>query len=106
MYQPGDSDVVGHFFDDADKDYVKNARFSIIYYGLRAASADGELHSKELEAVHNLAKKIKVSKEEVDQILSLIDEENQLTKKRAKIVFPDGLDNLLRVYDEKFLQNK
>jgi hypothetical protein len=87
-------------------EYVKNARFSILYYGLRAASADGELHAKELEAVHKLAKKMNVSDEQVQQIRSFIDEENKLIEKRAKTIFPDGLGQLLRVYDEKFLQNK
>ena len=58
--------------------YVKIARFTILYYGLRAASADGELHPKELEAIHKLAKQLNVSKEEVQQIRSLINEENKL----------------------------
>ena len=53
------------------------ARFSILYYGLRAAAADGELHAKEREAVCKLAKKLNVSDEEVQQIYSLIDEENK-----------------------------
>lgn len=106
VYQPGNSEIVGKFFDDADMEYVKKARFSILYYGIRAASADGELHAKELEAIHKLAKRLNVSDEQVQQIHSLIDEENKLAERRAKIIFPDGLDDLLQVYDEKFLQNK
>lgn len=97
--------MIMKFFDDADMEYVKHARFSILYYGLRAASADGELHPKELEAIYKLAEKINVSKEKVQEILSFIAEENKLIEKRAKTIFPDGLNNLLRVYDEKFLQN-
>ena len=57
--------------------WKKTARFSILYYGLRAAAADGELHAKEREAVCKLAKKLNVSDEEVQQIYSLIDEENK-----------------------------
>ena len=87
-------------------EYVKKARFSILYYGLRAASADGELHSKEREAVRKLARKLNVSDEQLQQIHAFIDEENKLIEKRAKIIFPDGLDVLLEVYDEKFLQKK
>ena len=68
----------------------KIARFTILYYGLRAASADGELHPKELEAIHKLAKQLNVSEEEVQQIRSLINEENKLIEKRAKTIFPDG----------------
>lgn len=106
VYQPGDSDIIEKFFNETDKEYVKHARFSILYYGLRAASADGDLHPKELEAIYKLAEKINVSKGEVENIRSFIDEENKLIEKRAKTLFPDGLDNLLRVYDESFLQNK
>lgn len=106
VYRPGDSGVIEKFFDDTDMEYVKNARFSILYYGLRAAASDGELHQKELEAIHNLAKKLNVSAEELQNIISFIAEENQLIEKRAKTIFPNGLGTLLRVYDEKFLQNK
>ena len=77
VYQPGDSNIVEKFFDDTNEEYVKMARFSILYYGLRAAAADGELHAKEREAVCKLAKKLNVSDEEVQQIYSLIDEENK-----------------------------
>ncbi len=106
VYQPGDSDIVEKFFHDTDKTYVEKARFSILYYGIRAAAADGELHAKEIEAIYKLAKRINVSDEQVQQIRSFIDEENKLIEKRAKTIFPDGLDVLLQVYDEKFLQNK
>lgn len=102
----GDSDVISAFFNEADAEYVQQARNSILYYGLRAASADGELHPKELEAVYALAERLDVSKEQVQKIRSLIDEENKLLEKRVKTIFPDGLSTLLRVYDEKFLQNK
>ena len=85
---------------------MQKARFSILYYGLRAAAADGELHPKECEAAFELAKKLNVSDEQVQQIRSFIDEENKLIEKRAKIIFPDGLDVLLRVYDETFVQTK
>lgn len=87
-------------------EYVRQARFSILYYGLRAASADDELHEKELEAVFQLAEKLNVSKEQVAEIRSFIDEENKLIEKRAKTLFPDGLEKLLDVYDKKFLQEK
>ncbi|CAF0842855.1 unnamed protein product [Adineta steineri] len=106
VYQPGESDIVEKFFQDMDMEYVKQARCSILYYGIRAASADGELHAKELEAIYKLAKKVNVSDEQVQQIRSFVDEENQIIEKRAKTIFPDGLDVLLKVYDEKFVQNK
>ncbi len=64
------------------------------------------LMAKEIEAIYKLAKRINVSDEQVQQIRSFIDEENKLIEKRAKTIFPDGLDVLLQVYDEKFLQNK
>ena len=93
-------------FQDTDMEYVKKARFSILYYGIRAASADGELHAKERDAVSKLAKRLDVSDEELQQIHLFVDEENKLIEKRAKIIFPDGLDVLLKVYDEKFVQKK
>lgn len=106
VYQPGDCDIIKKFFHDTDMEYVKNARFSILYYGLRAAASDGELHQKELEAIQNLAKKLNVSEEELQNIISFINEENKLIEKRAKTIFPNGLGTLLKVYDEKFLENK
>jgi len=56
---------VEKFFHDTDKTYVEKARFSILYYGIRAAAADGELHAKEIEAIYKLAKRINVSDEQV-----------------------------------------
>jgi hypothetical protein len=106
VYQPGDCDIVKKFLDDTDVDYVKKARFSVLYYGLRAASADGELHPKEYQAIFELAKKLNVTDEQIQQIRSFIEEEKKLMEKRTKTIFPDGLDVLLQVYDETFLQNK
>ncbi|CAF1380911.1 unnamed protein product [Rotaria sordida] len=68
-YRPGTSIDTQKMFNDTDTAYVASTRPSLVYFAHRAASADGELHPKELEAIHAVAKKLGSSDEEIQKIL-------------------------------------
>jgi len=67
----------------------------LIYDGFRAAGADGELHPKEVEAIHELAKALGVDEAQVKQIYELYIENQQNRLKRLKIIFPNGANNAM-----------
>ncbi|CAF1349414.1 unnamed protein product [Rotaria sp. Silwood1] len=89
-YEPGHSSEVKKYFQDVDLPYVQRSRLSIVYYGLRAANADGELHEKEIEAIHALAKQLGVTDDQLQQMRAICDAEDKLREKRAKLLFPEG----------------
>ena len=89
-YEPGQSSDVKKYFQDVDLPYVKRSRLSIIYYGLRAAAADGELHPKEIEAIYDLAKQLGINDEQLQQIRAMCDEEEKLRNKRGRFLFPES----------------
>jgi hypothetical protein len=70
----------------------------IIFNGLRAAAADGELHEKEVEAIYSLAKNLGVSDEKAQQARELVDDEDKLRQKRVKVLFSQILDDTLNEF--------
>ncbi len=86
------------FFQNADLPYVKKIGRSVIYNGLRASAADGELHAKELEAIYALAKTLGITEEQVQKIQSLCDEEAKLRQKRLQVLFPESFDDTINEF--------
>lgn len=101
-YRPGSSIDTQTMFNDTDMAYVSSTRPSLIYFAYHAASADGELHPKELEAIRAVAKKLGSSDEEIQKVLAVCDEEEKLRKKRISILYPVGLGTAINSYQEKF----
>ncbi|CAF1096495.1 unnamed protein product [Rotaria sordida] len=102
-YEPGKCEEVQYIFQDLDLISTSISRLSFIYNGFRAASADGELHPKELKAICKLGKKLGLTAEEIEQCRLLTEEEENLRRKRAKILFPEGFDNFLKHFTEQYL---
>ncbi|CAF3152014.1 unnamed protein product [Rotaria sp. Silwood2] len=94
-YQPGISKDVKTLFQDLNLPHGEMSRFGLIYFGLQAASADGELHSKELEGIHALEKKMGLTDQEIKQVHELYEENEKLRQKRAAVLYPKGFDNFL-----------
>lgn len=101
-YQPGTSEDVNSILNDADAEHVKAARFGMIYYAFRAASADGELHTKEADAITAVGKKLGISDAKIAELRALSDEDDQLRRKRASMLFPQGLDDPINKFEKKF----
>ena len=80
---------------------MKMCRMGLIYYGFRAAAADGELHAKEFAAIRTVANKLGLTDEQVNQVHSLYEEENALRQKRASVLFPGGFDHVLSEFDKR-----
>ena len=102
-YQPERCERVLDLFQDLDVTSPTVSRTGLIYNGFRAASADGELHEKELQAIRILAKKLDLTDEQIEQCRLLTEEDEKLRRKRAKILFPEGFDNFLTHFTEQYL---
>ena len=103
VYQPNKHESIIDLFDDLDVMAPSVSRMGLIYNGFRAASADGDLHPKELEAIRILGKKLALTDEQIEQCRLLTEEDEQLRQKRAKILFPEGFDNFLTHFTEQYL---
>lgn len=101
-HQPGTSEDANHILNDADAAHVKAARLGMIYYAFRASSADGELHQKEADAIAAMGKRLGITDAKIAELRVLSDEEEQLRRKRASILFPQGLDDPINKFEEKF----
>ncbi len=69
---------------------------SLIYNGVRAASTDGELYQKEVEAIRTLGKKFDLTEEKIQQVHLLTEEDVNLRHKRVKVLFPEGFNHHLK----------
>ena len=94
-YKPGQSEDVKHLLQDTDVTYAKVSRSALIYHGFRAANADMDLHPKEAEAIRNLAKKLGLTDEQIEEIRLLAEEDEKLRQKRARITLPGGFDHFV-----------
>ena len=103
-YQPGNSAKMKNFFQNANTLFVKRMALSVIYNGLRAADAGGEIHSNGLEAIHTLAKKLGVNEEQVQEVRSLCEEKNEQRYKRPRTLFLKNLDNSLNEFYKHYSQ--
>ena len=101
-HQPGTSEDANHILNDADAAHVKAARLGMIYYAFRAASADGELHQKEADTIAAVAKRLGINDAKIAEIRVLSDEEDELRRKRASILFPQGLDDPINKFETKY----
>jgi hypothetical protein len=80
--------------------HVKKTRMGIIYNVFRTLGVNHKLHRTELDAIHIAAKKLGVTEEQVQQIQSLLEEEDKLREKRASILFPQGFNVCLTEYQK------
>jgi hypothetical protein len=101
-YQPGKCEYVQNIFQDLDLTSPRVNRMGLIYNGFRAASADGKLHPKELEAIRILGKKLDLTNEQIEQCRLLTEEDQKLRQKRAKILFPEGFDSFLTNFTDEY----
>ncbi|CAF3339290.1 unnamed protein product [Rotaria sp. Silwood2] len=86
----GMDSVLATFHAESGHSNGIHRQLSLIYDGFRAAGADGELHPKEVEAIHELAKALGVGEAQVKQLYELYIENQQNRLKRLKIIFPNG----------------
>ena len=70
---------------------VRMSATAIIYYGIYAAEADGELHPGEVAALKKVAAGLGISPEKVDGLIDLYYEERALRAKRLRHIYPEGI---------------
>lgn len=100
-YKPGKCDDVNLLFQDLELSYAKMSRLSLVYNGFRAAGSDGELHSREIEAIYALGKKCGLNDEQVKEMHSLYEENEKFRQKRTQAMFPEGFDGFLTLLNER-----
>jgi hypothetical protein len=69
---------------------TNKSRGAVVYFAIKAASADGEYHGDERDAVRNAAASMDIPLDTVEQIESICAEEERLKAKRISLCFPDG----------------
>lgn len=75
-------------------------QLSLIYDGFRAAGADGELHSKEVDAIHKLSQALGIDDAKVKELHQLYLENQQNRLKRLKTIFPNGGNEAMAALEE------
>jgi uncharacterized tellurite resistance protein B-like protein len=70
----------------------------LVYNLFRTLGADHEIHPDELDIIHRMAEKLGVTREQVQQIKDLYEEEEKLRRKRASLLFPHGFNDVLIEY--------
>ncbi|MEB3341881.1 hypothetical protein [Okeania sp.] len=74
-----------------DASVVSKGRRAVIYFAIKAASADQEYAEGEKATVRKMAKAIDISEEVVQEIEALCVEEEQVKQKRIALCLPDGV---------------
>ena len=99
-YEPDASGDITKAFDNFDQVHVKKTRMGILYNSFRMLSIGHPIHREELDGIHLIANKLGVTKEQVQQIKDLFDEEEKIRQKRAKLLFPKGFNDALIEYQK------
>ena len=85
---PADEDIIDVL---SQASAVNNAgRRAVIYLAIKTCSADGELHPDEMAKIYNVAEKLGLEKEVVNNLKELCFDEAKTREKRIDLLFPDG----------------
>jgi len=99
VYQPNTSGDMNKLFENFDRPHVKKTRMGILYNLFRMLGVDHKIHPEELDVIHRMAEKSGITKEQVQQIQDLYEEEEEkLRQKRASLLFPKGFNDALIEY--------
>lgn len=63
---------------------------AIVYFAIKACSADGELSDGERKRIQRLAKQLNIQPDVVDSIYNLYQDELKMRDKRLQVLFPAG----------------
>ena len=67
------------------------AQRSCIWDAIRACGADGDLAEEELSTIHQMASRVGVPPEVVDEFVEIYKQEQDLKQRRIQLAFPQGL---------------
>lgn len=81
---------------------MKNSAISLVYFAFRAASADGVLHPREVQAIAALAKRRGVNDEKIEEVRAICAEEDEFRQKRVSTLFPVGVHTSIKAYADHF----
>ena len=84
--------------ENFDRPHVKKTQMGLVYNLFRTLGADHEIRPDELNIISRMAEKIGVTKDKVQEIQDLYNEEEKLRRKRAALLFPHGFNDALIEY--------
>jgi hypothetical protein len=84
-YQPNSPEC-----ENFDRPHVKKTQMGLVYNLFRTLGADHEINPNELNIIYRMAEKLGVTKDKVQEIHDLYNEEEKLRRKRAALLFPHG----------------
>ena len=83
-----------------DLPHIRKTRMGIIYNLFRIFGIEHEISPKELKLIHNFGHRLDVTKDQINQIKDLFEEEDKLRQRRAQLLFPKGFDDALVEYQK------
>ena len=89
---------------ETKRSFIELAKYSLIYDAFEAASADEELHDKERQAISKLGQALGLDESTIAKIAQLHQDEVNLRKRRAALLFPGGIDENIRRGNERAKQ--
>lgn len=105
-YKPS-TENIDTVIQNMDLTLVDMSGLSLVYNGFRAASTDGELQEKEVEAIYATGKKLGLSTEQIDEVRKVFDAEMAVRKQRTAVLFPKGFNTFVTCINEtKRLTNR
>ncbi|CAF2078258.1 unnamed protein product [Rotaria magnacalcarata] len=101
-YQIGSEDSTAIYNNDSKLKSAEHFQAELIYDGFRAAAADGTLKTREIDAISALAKKLGMTDEKFQEILTLYKEEEEHRQKRIEVLFPKSYADAVKAIDKHY----
>lgn len=101
-YKIGSEDSTAIFSNDSKLKTAEHFQCALIYDGFRAATADGSLKQREIDAISALAKKCGMTDEKFQQLLGLFHEEEEAKQKRIALLFPKSYGDAIKAIDKHY----
>ncbi|CAF2744472.1 unnamed protein product [Rotaria sp. Silwood2] len=102
QYKIGSEDTTAIFNDDSKLKTAEHLQAELIYDGFRAAAADGELKTREIDSICALAKKLGMTDEKFQALLELYRQEEEHRQKRIALLFPKNYGQAIKAIDTHY----
>ena len=101
-YEPNLSGDLNELLEGFNRPHIKKTRMGIIYNLFRMFGDENKLDTKTLQMIEMLANKLGATKEQVQQLADINDQEHRLRQIRASILFPfpHGFQDALNEYQK------
>jgi len=101
-YKLGSENTTAIFNNNSKLKTAEHFQAELIYDGFRAASADGPLKAREIDAISAVAKFLGMSDDKFQDLLALYKDEEELRQKRIALLFPKTYGEAVKQIDSHY----